>query len=549
MAHSSEKAAALHYMGQVYSARSQSQLAIDNYTKALTADASRKDTLRALAEEYERAQQYKEALNFFRTNETLGQSDPEVMLGIVRAHIGLKEWAQAIAQLEIGEKKFPTDARFPYYLGELNRRRGSFYEAQKALKRAVEIDPSLLMAHAMLAQLAWRTDKDAEAGEEHITKIVERPEEIEARVAVEVAEFYRMIKDADTAKQWYRAAIKKDPNFWSARLPLSRLLLEQGQTEKALDLLERSRQEGVKDVRLSAYLADAYRQSKLYDKAIDEINKVIEKVPKKKNKERAEYVFIRGRIYFDRGNYETALEDFNEAYTLDTRYHDAYFYVGRTKLAQDDASTALKIFRHVLDYQPNNGEYRFFMGQVLEGEKRLTQALEEYRKVTEVDPGYGVRNPRVYIARGRLLSRLGYSAEGKEDIRRALKLAPEMEEALVAMGEANFRDKQYDSAITYFTKALNKNPKYADAQHKLGMAHVYTENTRQGASHLQLAIKYGYDNPDIFRTLGYLYRQLNQRGQACDAFKKFLELALTKEVPLGTAKEVRRQGEELNCNW
>ncbi len=544
-AHPKEKGEALHYAGLVFSARSQHNEAIDYFTKALTNDPSRSDTLRALAEEYERAQQYKEALNFFKTNKKLGQSDPDVMLGIVRAHIGLKEWAQAIAQLEVGEKKFPTDARFPYYLGELNRRRGAFFESQKSLERAVEIDPTLLMAHAMLAQLAWRTDQDTYRGDKHIHEIVARPEQIDARVATEVAEYYKLSGNYALAKQWYNAAIKRDPNYWAARLPLARLLLESGETKEALSLLERSRNEGVTDIKLSAYLADAYRQSKLYDKAIDEINKVIEKVPSKDNVQRAEYVFIRGRVYYDRGNFDTALEDFNQAFTLNTNFYDANFYVGRTKLAQGDTATAIKIFRSVLDYLPNNGEYRFAMGQALQKEERYSQALNEYRKVTEVDPGYGVRNPKVYITRGRLLSKLGYSRDGRKDIQKALELAPEMIEALIAMGEVDFREQRYQEAIKNFTKALNKSPKYPDAQYKLGMAHIYLEELRNGAQHLELAVKYDYEDPDVYRTLGYVYKQLGETARAKQAFNAFLQKALTTEQPLGTTKEVRRQIKEL----
>ncbi len=544
-AHPSEKAEALHYAGQVYSARSQHKEAIDLFVKSLASDPSRSDTLRALAEEYERAQQYKDALVFFQTNKKLGQSDPDVMLGIVRAHIGLKEWPQAIAQLEMGEKKFPTDARFPYYLGELNRRRGAFFEAQKSLASAVEIDPTLLMAHAMLAQLAWRTDQDAMRGDKHIQEIVSRPDQIDARVATEVAEFYKISGNYELAKQWYNAAIKRDPNYWAARLPLARLLLEKGETKNALDLLERSRNEGVTDIKLSAYLADAYRQSGLFGKAIDEINKVIEKVPSKDVKQRAEYIFIRGRIYFDQGNYDTALEDFNQAYTLNTNFYDANFYVGRTKLAQGDTATAIKIFRSVLDYLPNNGEYRFAMGQALQKEERLTQALNEYRKVTEVDPGYGIRNPGVYITRGRLLSQLGYSRDGRKDIQEALALAPEMVEALIAMGEVDFRDQRYEEAIKNLTKALNKEPKHPGAQYKLGMSHIYLDQLRQGTQHLELAVKYDYTDPDVYRTLGYVYKQLGDRGSALRAFEAFLQESVTAELPLGTTKEVRRQVDEL----
>ncbi len=535
-----ERGMALHYMGLVHSARSQSELAISNFTKALQFDTSRSDTLRVLAEEYERAQKYKEALNFFKTNKSLGQKDPDVMLGIVRAHMGLKEWKQAIAQLELGEKSFPSDARFPFYLGQLNMRRGTFYEAQKALGRAVEIDPKLLLAHATLAQLAWRTEKDAERGEKHVAKVVEYPKLINARVASEVAEFYRMAENRELATRWYRSSIEKDTNYWPARLALSRLLLEQGDTQNALKLLERSRDEGVTDIRLSAYLADAYRQSKMYDRAIDEINKVIEKFPKN-----PEYIFIRGRIYFDRGNYDTALGDFNKAYELNPRYHEAYFYVGRTALEQKNPKMALKIFRHVLDYQPNNGEFRYYMGKVLESEGRSTQALEEYRKVTEVDPGYGVRNPRIYIARGRMLSRLGYSNEGKKDIARALKLAPEMNEALIAMGEADFRDKDYENAIVHFEKALAKNPKVPEAQFKLGMSYVYLDQSKNGALHLQESLRHGYEDVNVYKTLGYLYKELGQRAKAREAFQAFFEKTIDKGIPKQTQKEIMRQLKDL----
>lgn len=535
-----DKATALHFIGKVYSARSESDAAIQSYTKALEVDTSRIDTLRALAEEYERAQQYKQALQFFTTNKNLGQKDPEVILGIVRAYSGLKQWVQAIAQLEVGEKAFPADARFPEQLGQLNMRRGTFHEAQKAFERAVEIDPTLVSAHASLAQLAWRTEKDFERGEAHVRKLVAHPTKISAAVATEVAEFYRISGRLDFAKKWYAAAIKRDTNYWPARLALARMQLENDQTKDALALLERSRKEGVTDIRLSAYLADAYRQSRMYDRAIDEINRVIEKFPKN-----PEYIFIRGRIYFDRGNYETALEDFNKAYELDTRYHEAYFYVGRTAFAQGDKGTALKIFRHVLDYQPNEGEFRFYMGQALESEGRLAQALEEYRKTTEVDPGYGLRNPMIYIARGRILAKLGDGREAKKDIARALEIAPEMTEALIAMGEADYREQNYDAAINNFNKALAREPKHPEAQQKLGMSLIYSKRNREGAKHLQLALGYGADDPEIYRTLGFLYKELGQRKEALDAFQAYWKKTADKKIPSGTKREILNQIKEL----
>ncbi len=531
-----ERGEAHHLMGMVHQARMKSEDAIAMFTEALKIDTGRTDTLRALAEEYERAKMYKEALNFFTTDQTLGQQDPEVMLGIVRSYMGLEQWQEAISQLEQGQKDFPEDARFPFYLGQLNQLRGTFYDARKAFERAVEIDPRLLPAHAALAQLAWRIDKDIQRGEEHIKKLVARSELMDAPVAHQVADYYYLTNRPALSKAWNEEALRLDLNFWQARLALAQVLLEEGDEQRALTLLERARKEGITDIKLSAYLADAYRQAGRFDQAIEEINTVIEEFPSDE-----QYVFIRGRIYFDRGNYDTAREDFNKAYELNPRFHEAYFYVGRTSFEDGDYANAKRIFRHVLDYQPNQGEFHFYMGRTFEEEDNLTQALESYRRATAVDPEYGEKNPSIYIRRGRILSKLGYTREGKRDVVTALELAPHLLEARLAMGESDYQEQNYPSAIKHFSEALAKNADNSDAQYRLGMSYIHEGKRNDGARHLQLAIRYGYSNPDIYRTLGYLYKELGQTRQASDAFKSFIRETADKPIADSIRKEMLHQ--------
>jgi tetratricopeptide (TPR) repeat protein len=536
-----ERATAYHLMGMIYAARQQSDESIKALSTALSIDVSRSSTIQALAEQYMGAEKYQEALNFFTTNKNLGAENPDVMLGIVRAYMGLEKWDEAIAQLQRGAKLFPNDARFPLYLGRLHRERVAYFDAKKALKQALDINPNLLSAHAALAQLIWITDQDHEKADPHIAAIEARPERIDASVGTEVAKYYQMSRRSDLAEKWYAATLKRHPNYWPARLALARMYLDNGQNEKALALLERARAEGVKDLRLSAYLADAYRQSRHFAKAVDQINNVIARHPDNK-----EYIFIRGRIYFDQGNYDNARQDFIQAYELDPQFHQAYFFLGRTAFEQGDFTKAMKIFRHVLDYKPNVGEFRYWMGRSYEAENRLTSALGEYRKATVVDEGYGLENPAIFVRRGELLSRLGYSQQGKQDIARALEIDPKMVEALVAMGESNFRDKLYRDAIENFESALKLAPKLAQVQYKLGMSLMYIGKELEGAEHLQLAVRYGYEDPEIFQTLGYLYKRMNKKQAAIDSFKEYLtRIATKKAVPVETKREMIRQIKEL----
>ena len=535
-----ERGEALHLMGMVHQARQESEEAIEMFTRALGTDSSRRDSLRALGGEYERAEMYEEALNFFSTDENLGQEDPDVILGIVRSHMGLEQWSTAIRELESGEEQFPEDARFPYNLGILNEERGNFREAREAYERALEIDPAILPAHASLAQLSWRLDSDVTQGQQHVQAIIDRADLIDASIAAEVAEYYHMSNRPILAQNWNEEALRIDPNFWEARLALARIYLDENQTADALELLERSRDEGVQDLQLSAYLADGYRQDGQFDRAIEEINSVIAEDPDDK-----EYIFIRGLIYFDRGNYATAREDFSNAYDIDPQFHDAYFYVGRTALAEGDYTTATRIFRHVLDYQPDNGVVHYFMGRTFEKENSITQALDSYRNAVNSDPDFVEETPDVLVRRGRLYAELGRPGLAQADLERAIELAPDDPDALMSIASLNFQNSNYEAAIESYEQALEVNPEHPNAQYELGMAYIYQNEDQDGARHLQLAVRYGYDDPEIYRTMGYLYRELGQRSDALDSFKRYLRESDEDQVADSTRREMLRQIQEL----
>ena len=535
-----DTAEAYHIEGLVHAARSESNKAIESFTKAINEDSSRSATLRKLAEAYEEAGKHKKALSFFKSNSAIDQDNPEVLLGIVRSHMGLEQWQDAINKLEAGEKKFPDDARFPYYLGRLHLERGAFSDARAAMERAVSLDATLLDAYGALAQLVWRLEQDPSTAEHYVQQAIKKPTRIDAGVATKIAGYYRMSDQAELAIKWYNEALRRDPNAWPARLSLAKIHLEEQQTDKALELLKSAREAGVQDIRLSAYLADAYRQSEQYDRALKAISKVIDQKP-----ENAQYIFIRGQIRFDRGNFDTARRDFNKANELDPLFHRAYFYVGRTAFEQGDHKTALKIFRQVLDDQPEEGEYRYWMGRAFEAQGRTEDALGEYKKATDVDEEYARENPELFIRRGRLLVKLNRPENGRKEISRALEIDPGLIEARLAMAEADFSSKDYASAIENFQKALEESPENAKAQRKLGMALVYEDRKREGAEHLQKAIKFGYEDPEIYRTLGYLYKELDKRQLAIETFKSYLQETVEDDLPASTKREILNQINEL----
>ena len=94
-------------------------------------------------------------------------------------------------------------------------------------------------------------------------------------------------------------------------------------------------------------------------------------------------------------------------------------------------------------------------------------------------------------------------------------------------------------------RALDQDPKLAVAQYKLGMAYVYTKRERKGAEHLQQAIRHGYEDTEVYQTLGYLYKGLGKRRLAVKAFKSYLRETPDAEMAAATRREMLQQIQTL----
>ena len=109
------------------------------------------------------AQSYKQAVR-------LNPRSPEALLGLALAQTNLLQGKDAVASFEKGLKLFPRDARFyaeygkvlllPWASGEIA---GAEDKAEQLLKKAIQLDASLAMAHFELGSLLVKSQRAAEA--------------------------------------------------------------------------------------------------------------------------------------------------------------------------------------------------------------------------------------------------------------------------------------------------------------------------------------------------------------------------------------------------
>jgi tetratricopeptide (TPR) repeat protein len=137
---------------------------------------------------------------------------------------------------------------------------------------------------------------------------------------------------------------------------------------------------GINYYRQQAYLAEERGQ---YTKSIENFDKVM--LLSLNSKTAGMYTY-RARLYFNNGNIKKALQDLNDALSLEKDNPDAHLGLGLIRLQEGDTEQAIKEFTTVIEKRPKWTE-PYMSRQVAYrklGEKK--KAEQDIKRVLEIEP-------------------------------------------------------------------------------------------------------------------------------------------------------------------
>ena len=201
----------------------------------------------------------------------------------------------------------------------------------------------------------------------------------------------------------------------------------------------------------------------------------------------------RGMAHRNNGNYDLAIQDFDQAIALRPAYAQAYNSRG-----------------FVYSYRAN-----------------YDLAISDLNKAIELEPGYA----EAYNNRGISYGRKGELDRAIGDFNMAIKLNSRDARAYSNRGLAYLAKGDYKRAIRDFDQAIAINPASAPAYNNLAwiLATHKDSKVRDGARAVQLAEKAceltGYKDPTNLDTLAAAYAQLGQFDKAVETAKKAMQIA------------------------
>lgn len=193
----------------------------------------------------------KAALSEVETARSLAPLPPRGHALAIASYLGAGRLAEAEAAAEAFRQSDPRNPIPENLLGYIVSHTKGVEEGRKHYRRALELDPSFAPAAINLAQTYRAAGDIAEARAELDRFLAREPDSLPALIARA-----ELDQGAEKAK-WLEQALRVPVKALEARLPLVRLLIDAGMTQRALELARELEKTWPNDWRAAAALGDA----------------------------------------------------------------------------------------------------------------------------------------------------------------------------------------------------------------------------------------------------------------------------------------------------
>lgn len=174
-----------------------------------------------------------------------------------------------------------------------------------------------------------------------------------------------------------------------------------------------------------------------------------------------------GLINIAQGNLGGAISQFKQSIRLNSGDWTAHYGMGQALLNQGQVDAALKEL-NIAQYQfPNSWPVRLALGKAYETQGNTVAAVREYQESIRIKP----ENSAAYLGIANIREARGDIEHSIAELRSGLELMPDNEDLHVRVADESLRVEKIDDAIKEYETVLGKNPGNARAADGLTTAY------------------------------------------------------------------------------
>ncbi|MFZ1916790.1 MAG: tetratricopeptide repeat protein [Terriglobales bacterium] len=456
----------------------------------------------------------------------------------------------AIEQYEQIVRLQPDSTDDHLLLGRLYRLHNDLQKAETEFKTAVKLQPDSEEAVTTLAYL-YNELGDTSRATDVLSSVPKN--ERSAKLYSALGYTYEQQKQYKNAVEAYRHAIELDRDNLDAIRGLAENLLNDGQSDAALEQYKVIADANPEDAQTYIRIAEIYRKQGKFDLALENLKKASsmvqdsievpyniasiyqaqgrydEAVPimrdllKKTEKTDGNYtgsaksnraVFLErlGTIYRDQGNYQSASETFRQMIALggNDNIERGYQQVIDTWREAKEWQKATDVAKEAVQKLPNSRDLKMVLDSQLADMGKADEALKDVRSLLKGDSD----DRQIYITLAQMNTRLRRFSDAEQALDKAEQLSTKEEEKeyiWFLRGSTYERDKRYPEAEAQFKKVLAGDPEHASALNYLGyMLADQNMQLDEALGYIKHAVDLDPANGAYLDSLGWAYFRLGK---------------------------------------
>ena len=435
----------------------------------------------------------------------------------------------AIEQYQEIIKIEPDNVDDHLLLGRLYRLNNDLRKAENEFKTAVKLQPDSEEAVTTLAYL-YNEEGDSARAAEALSAVPDAARS--AKLYSALGYTYEQRKEYKQAITAYRKAIELDRENLDAIRGLAQNLLNDGQTDAALEQYKIIAESNPEDAQTYLRMAEIYRRNGKFDLALDNLKKAESMV-----QDSMEVPYNIAAVYQAQGRYDEAAEILQDLvkktdkpdnnYSQSEKNNRAVFLerLGTVYRDNNNQQLALETFRKMLSLGDDNAErgYQQIIDTYQES-KQWQKAADVAKEATQKLPNdRGLK--MVYAAQ---LADMGQPDAGLNQVKSLLNGTPQDREVYINLAQMNSRLKRWPEAQVALDKAAQLSTKDEDKEYVEFLRGSTYERQKKYDQAEEVFRKVLATDPQNAAVLNYLGYMLADRGVKLDEalimIKKAVEL-------------------------
>ena len=519
--------------------------AIEEYRQAIDADPTSEYLTAGLAELYAKTGRIRDAVmeaqdilkrdpNNLEAHKLLGRIYLR-SLGDIQSGNGSQNVLKlAIEQYEQIIKIEPDSVDDHLLLGRLYKVNNDLQKAESEFKTALRLQPDSEEAVTTLA-LLYTEEGDSTRAAQVLSAVPDASRS--AKLYSVLGYTYEQQKEYKKAIDAYRKAIALDRDNLDAIRGLAENLMNDGQSEAALEQYKVIADANPEDAQTYVRIAEIYRRGGKFDLALENLKKAQSMVP-----DSIDVPYNLARVYQAQGRYDDAaqiLQDLlkktekpDNNYTQAEKNNRSVFLelLGSVYRDNNNSQLAIETFRKMLTLGDENAErgYQQIIDTYREA-RQWQQATDTAKEAVQKLPNdRGLK--MVYASQ---LADMGQAEAGLQQVKALLKGKPEDREVYITLAQMYSRLKRWPDAQESLDKAEQVSSKPEDKQYVYFLRGSMYERQKKYDQAEEMFRKVLSTDPDNATALNYLGYMLADRGVKLEEALNYIKKAVNLDPANG----------------